>query len=278
MPTLTIDVLTSGPHPAAGGLILPPTTSTIVTGPTEAVVVDTPVFERDVAELIARLETSGRSLRTIVITHAHGDHYFGLESLIDRFPDAQAVALPAIAAAAAAAVEDHRQQFRGLFGGAALDNTRVPSAMTGDTLLVDGEELRILELAQADTSPAAMVWIPSLGTAIVGDAAYNGVHPFLAETGPGDRIAWMHSIDTIAALEPRMLVPGHQRLELRDRDPGVVLAETRDYIGEFAQLVDAGADADAVVSAMTARYPDHANPAALVLGAQLAVRSGIVAP
>ena len=66
------------------------------------------------------------------------------------------------------------------------------------------------------------------------------------------------------------LVPGHQRPELHGRDPEVVIAETIDDISRFADLVAAGEDAGAIVTALSARYPEHANPGALVWAAQLA--------
>jgi hypothetical protein len=39
---------------------------------------------------------SGKNLTTIYVTHGHGDHFFGIGALLDRFPNARAVATPEV--------------------------------------------------------------------------------------------------------------------------------------------------------------------------------------
>jgi len=39
---------------------------------------------------------SGKNLTTIYITHGHGDHFFGIGALLDYFPNAKAIATPAV--------------------------------------------------------------------------------------------------------------------------------------------------------------------------------------
>lgn len=71
MTELTLDVYTSPMRDISTGGQFSPTTSTLLTGPTEAVLVDAQYMEGDVAELARRIESSGRTLTTIYITHAH---------------------------------------------------------------------------------------------------------------------------------------------------------------------------------------------------------------
>jgi len=45
---------------------------------------------------------------------------------------------------------------------------------------------------------------------ISGDIVYAGVFPWTAETTPEQRKVWMTTIDAIAALNPKIVVAGHQ--------------------------------------------------------------------
>src|SRR5215467_6981258 len=69
-----------------------PTTSTLIFGGREAVLVDSLMTVREATALADWVELHERRLTTIYITHGHGDHYLGLSVVLDRFPDAPAVA------------------------------------------------------------------------------------------------------------------------------------------------------------------------------------------
>ena len=98
MTNIDLDVYTCEAFELPNGGTFSPTTSTLITGDTQAVLVDTQYREPDVLEVIRRIEASGKTLTTIFITHGHFDHYFGLEMLLAHFPYARAVATPAVAA------------------------------------------------------------------------------------------------------------------------------------------------------------------------------------
>src|SRR3954454_21378105 len=96
---LQLQVVVSPAVDVSIGGTFSPTTATIITGPTEAVLVDTLYTPADVERVAEAIEATGRRLTTIYITHAHFDHYVGLGVLLERFPGARGVALPAVAAA-----------------------------------------------------------------------------------------------------------------------------------------------------------------------------------
>src|SRR5215467_2833733 len=67
-------------------------TVTLVYGERDAVLVDTFLSVEHSKELVDWVAQSGKNLTTIYVTHAHGDHFFGLKFLLDRFPKARAFA------------------------------------------------------------------------------------------------------------------------------------------------------------------------------------------
>jgi glyoxylase-like metal-dependent hydrolase (beta-lactamase superfamily II) len=74
-------------------------TVTLIHGGRDAVLVDTFLSAQQSRELGDWVLASGKNLVTIYVTHAHGDHYFGLKLLLDRFPNAKALATAPVAAA-----------------------------------------------------------------------------------------------------------------------------------------------------------------------------------
>lgn len=272
MTDLQLDVYTSPMRDLSNGGQFSPTTATLVIGPTEVVLVDTQFMESDVSELARRITTSGRKLTAIYITHAHADHYFGLERLLDQFPHARPLALPAVAADITAGNEVARAEWGNRFGGEALDNTVVPEPLEGDTITVDGEPLRAINVGQADIANNTILHIPSLAAVITGDVIYNGINPFLAASDPEQWRAWIDSVDKVAALEPRIVIAGHKRPGLPDDDLGATLDATRAYIHDFIEEVERSDDSRDLVARMQRRYPDHGNPSALILSAVTAIK------
>lgn len=270
MTDINLDVYTCAAVELSIGGTFSPTTSTLITGETQVVLVDAQYQEVDVNEIIRRIEASGKTLTTIFVTHGHFDHYFGLEKLLTRFPDARAVATPSVAAYIARTIGTERESAATYFGGQALDNTVVPEALDGGVIRLDDAELLVIELEQADIAPTSIVHIPSIGAVIAGDAIYNGVNPFLAVSGPGDWPNWVASVDRIAALNPTTVVAGHKSPK---RDDGAsCVDETRDYLKSFIDFYETSSDSRELVQWMTELYPDHVNPSALVMSAVTAFK------
>src|SRR2546423_6827048 len=66
-------------------------TATLVTGETDALLVDAGFTRADGHRLAAEILDSGKRLTTVFISHGDPDFYFGAEVVADAFPDAEIV-------------------------------------------------------------------------------------------------------------------------------------------------------------------------------------------
>src|SRR3984885_5827229 len=83
---------TQGLPPGKENLAWVTNTVTLIYGERDAVLVDTFLSIQHSRELVDRDGDSGKNLTTIYVTHPHGDHFFGLGRVLDRFPNARAFA------------------------------------------------------------------------------------------------------------------------------------------------------------------------------------------
>ena len=272
MSALRLDVYTGPLRQLDNGGQFSPTTSTLVIGDSESVLVDTQFMRDDVDEVIRRVESSGTKLTAIYITHAHADHYFGLERLLERFPDARALAAPVVAEEIAAGNEANRASWAEMFSGTALDNTAIPEPLDDGMITIDGERVRAIVVGQADIPNNTVLHIPSIAAVVAGDVIYNGINPFLAASDADGWRGWLESIAKVAALEPRIVVAGHKRPELPDDDIAASVGATASFIRDFLSEVEVADGSRDLVERMQRRYPDNGNPSALILSAVTALK------
>ena len=70
--------------------------STLIYGERDAVLVDAFMTVKQANALADWVATKGKNLTTIYITHGHGDHWFGVGTLLERFPNARVIATPEV--------------------------------------------------------------------------------------------------------------------------------------------------------------------------------------
>jgi glyoxylase-like metal-dependent hydrolase (beta-lactamase superfamily II) len=208
-----IPIATSTPAPNAKETFWNPTSSTLIYGNRDAVLVDVPTTWQQAVTLTWWVRDSCKNLTTIYITHGHADHWFGVSALLDRFPNAKVVATPGTVRVMREEVEPRRTKiWNAFFPGQIPNQLVIAEELEGNAIELEGNELRAVELGHTDWQDTACLYVPSIRLAVAGDAAFNGTHMFLgASPTPQKRKEWISALDKIESLNPRVVIAGHKR-------------------------------------------------------------------
>ena len=224
------------PPMSQGEATWPATAVSLISGEHDAVLIDALITREEAQRVVDWIRATGKNLTTIYITHGHGDHFFGLNTILAAFPKARAVTAAAVVPEAQGQVSPQLMQFwNAVFPGQIPERPIVPDALDGNAIDLEGHEVRILSVGQSDTGVSTVVHVPSLDAVVAGDVAYNGIHQWLAQTDHGKRMQWIASVEKIEALHPKIVVASHKRPDARDDDPATILGNTKTYIRDFDQ-------------------------------------------
>jgi len=258
IPTVTSDL-----PPGTEQRLWSPISATLISGDRDAVLVDAFITVEQAHALGEWVEAHGKRLTTLYATHGHGDHFFGASTLLQRFPRARLVATPDV-------VKTMRQQaspqslasfWTPRFPGQIADQLVLAEELTGNVIDLEGHDLVVVPLGHTDTDNTTCLHVPSIGLVVAGDAAYNDVHLYLAESNAQTRREWIAALDTIESLHPRAVIAGHKRPGTDD-DPRII-EETRQYIRAIDRLAQTTTTARELYDQMLSLYPERVNPGAL---------------
>jgi glyoxylase-like metal-dependent hydrolase (beta-lactamase superfamily II) len=255
-----IPIVTRDKPPDARETYFQAMASTLIYGVRDAVLVDAFMTVKQANALADWVAARSKNLTTIYITHGHGDHWFGVGSLLERFPNAKAVATPNVVKVMRqnASPEALEGAWKVGFPGQIPDRLVIAEELRGNVIDLEGQQLVAVELGHTDTDYTTCLHVPSIGLVVAGDAAYNDVHLYLAESNPQTRREWMAALDRIESLNPRAVVASHKRPENPD-DPRII-EETRQYIRDFDRLTETATSARDLYDKMLALYPNRVNP------------------
>ena len=267
--SLSIDVFNSGYKQIPGGpgwdenapATWPASTSTLIAGDNQALLVDALMTTSEGERLAAWVQDSGKQLRTIFVTHGHGDHFFGAGPVLAAFPAAQ------LLASEQQVVDEARKQtspqalaiWNTWFAGQFPDRPVVPALAPSAEYDLEGHVVLFRKIGAADGPLATIVHLPEFAAVCSGDIVYNNIHMWLRNSTPDSRAAWLASLDAVAALKPATIITGHKDPGAPDDDAVRVLDQSRRYIEDFESAVAKSSTPPELIDAMLAKYPDYGN-------------------
>src|ERR671930_346854 len=234
--------------------------STLIYGKRDAVLVDTFMTVKQTDGLVDWVAASGKNLTTIHITHGHGDHWFGIGALLERFPKARAVATPDVVKVMRqhASPEVLEKVWKASFPGQIPDRLVIAEELKGNVIDLEGHDLVAVELGHTDPDHTTCLDVPSVSLVVAGDAAYNDVHLYLVESNAKSRWEWISALDKIESLNPRAVIAAHKRPG-NDDNPRII-EETRQYIRDFDRIAEITTTVQDLYDRMLELYPNRVNP------------------
>lgn len=239
----------------------------VVSGANEAMVIDSGFTRADALRVAANVLDTGKTLKSIFISNADPDYYFGAETLKSIFPQAQVLTTPAVREKIQAKLAGKLAFWGPKMGANAPQQPIVPEAITGSTLSVDGQAIE-LRGTTGELAHRPYLWIPSI-RAIVGNiGVFGNLHVWTADTQkPSERQAWLAQLDEMRALQPMLVVPGH--MAAGTATDASAIAYTRDYLKRFEAELPKAANGAELIAAMQKAYPNAGLGMALDIGAKV---------
>jgi len=199
-----------------------------------------------------RIRATGRTLTTVYTTHAHPDHYLGVAAILEEFPDAAYVAVPEVAERMVTSWPARRNFWVDTYGDELPSEEAILPAPLDGPMSLEGHELVVTSELMGDGPGNTFVYIPVIDAVIAGDIIFSNAHFGV----PADPTALYVTLDMIDALNPEILVAGHQAVGTPN-DPGAT-DFMRNYITDFKRFTEESASADELKMTMLEAYPDMA--------------------
>ena len=249
-------------NPQAQGIF--PVTSTLISGEKDAVLVDAQFSVNDAKNLVKIIQDSGKNLKYIVITAGDPDFYFGLEPLVQAFPDAKVIATPEVVKHIEATKEGKFAYWGPILKNGAPSQVIVPSASEDKTIVLEGEKIEI----KSPGKYASYLWVPSNRTILGGVGLSSGIHLWTADAQTEkERNEWRKTLKQMNRLNPRAVIPGHY---IGDIPTGTQAIDfTYQYLVDVDQVLKDHKDSASVIAALKEKYPNLAEESSLELSSKV---------
>ena len=258
--TLTLDVFNASENSFG-------VASVIISGKTEAVLIDAQFTLADAETVAQRIKNSGKKLTTIYVSHGDPDFYFGLEVFKRYFPEVTAYASPATIEHIKATAQKKLDVWGGRLGKAITSNAVLPQVLPGNSIQLEGQKIEVAGLEEFPTK--TFVWIPSIKAVIGGINVFgNTFHLWMADAQSTEaRNTWISVLDKIESLHPVIVVPAHAKSE--SAFDLTAVKHTKGYLQFYEEALKTNKTSESLMAALKAKYPTLTFEIALQIGAKV---------
>ncbi|TQI81967.1 glyoxylase-like metal-dependent hydrolase (beta-lactamase superfamily II) [Serratia fonticola] len=260
--TLTMEVYNPGEKSVF------PVSSEIISGPHEVALIDAQFQRNDAQALVKKIKATGKKLTTVYISHSDPDFYFGLDVIKAAFPQAKIIASPDTIKAINATQAGKLAYWGPILKENAPQAVIVPQPMQGSSFTIDGQPVEVKGL-NGPTPDRTFVWIPSLKAVVGGvPVAGDNIHPWIADTQTVEsRAHWQQTLESIKALKPQVVVPGHFLPGAQQTLESVTF--THNYLTTLESELPKAKNSAELIAAMKQHYPALQDGSSLELSAKV---------
>lgn len=242
----------------------------LLSGNREAILIDGGWTFRGGRAIAEAIRAAGKTLSTIFVSESDPEYYFNLLSIVTKFPRSRAIAAPSTIDAILGSVHKHFDMWKPYLrdnGPRAMADIVLPQRHTDSTLTLEGN---VIEIVEARGLPdCRYLYVSTLDAVFGGSMLFDGLHVWTADASTtAQRAAWIAELDVLAERNPQIVVPGH--MASNASCDASAIAFTRDYLLAFEEECAKASSSEALIGAMSCRYPDAEMRIALAIGAKVA--------
>jgi glyoxylase-like metal-dependent hydrolase (beta-lactamase superfamily II) len=223
----------------------------MIEGPAAVVIFDGQLLLPYADEVASYVQTLGKPIDRIILSHAHTDHWGGLQVLTEHFPDARVFALDGIADQVRARGPARLDGLRRIYGDKVATKVTVPTeTITEGPQRIDGVTYDFKRFVDGESDLQLAALLPDQKVLMAFDLVFSpNQHAF---TGANHFDHWMIVLESLKALQGYdTIIIGHDTPVDRS-----AIDSTMAYVKRAKEIHAASADAKTYSENLKAAFPD----------------------
>jgi glyoxylase-like metal-dependent hydrolase (beta-lactamase superfamily II) len=224
----------------------------MIEGPNAVVIFDGQLLLPYADEVASYVQTLGKPVDRIILSHAHTDHWGGLQVLTERFPDARVFALDGVGDQVRARGPARLDRLRRIYGDKAATKVTVPTeTITEGLQRIDGITYDFKRFVDAESDLQLAALLPEQKVLMAFDLVFSpNEHAFTVVD---------HFDHWIIILESLKELQGYDTITIGHDTPvhRSAIDSTITYVKRAKEIHAASADAKTYSESLKAAFPDR---------------------
>ena len=223
----------------------------MIEGPAAVVIFDGQLLLPYAGEVASYVQALGKPVDRIILSHAHTDHWSGLQVLTERFPDARVFALAGIADQLHARGQARLDSFRPIYGDRIATKVTVPTEIIAEGVQrIDGITYDFRRFVDAESDLQLAALLPEQKVLMAFDLVFSPNEHAFTVVDHFDH--WMIVLDQLKALQ------GYDTITIGHDTPvnRSAIDSTISYVKRAKEIHTASADAKTYGESLKAAFPD----------------------